>query len=75
MSAKYTGGIWLDLEPYDFPSGVSLDVYGTYYPHFSGERCTIYAGAGPCLPEKDLQPDQRDVVDHLQLGTALRYTF
>jgi hypothetical protein len=72
---KLSGGLWYDLHPWGMPDGFTLDVAAHLFLNFGGERCTEYAGSGPCLSGDDLSPDQRDVANHLQLGSALRYTF
>ena len=75
QGVKLTGGAWYDLQPHGFPEGFTLDLAAHLFLNYGGTRCTEYAGSGPCLSEADLKPAQRDVANHLQLGTALRYTF
>ncbi len=72
---KLTGGAWYDLSTLGMPEGFTLDVALNVYLNSGGERCTEYAGSGPCLSSADLEPSQRDVAHQLQVATALRYTF
>ena len=75
QGTKTTGGVWLDLEPFGMPAGFSLDISADLMLNFGGSRCTKYGGAGPCLEVKELKAEQRDVANHLRVGSALRYTF
>ena len=75
QAMKVTAGVGVDLKPFGFPDGFSLDLNADLLMHSGGIRCAKYGGAGPCLDEKDLQGGQNDVADQLRLGSALRYSF